>query len=188
VTHPALEGCALAFVHAGVACQRGGVDLARKLVDESLQELPGHRHLVALRETARRCSRGWSDASVLDDLYAGHMSRFMRERSATLGPSARPVAIPDDVDDPRVVKAHGVVELPLRVRWSGPVRRYDLDDRNDRASVYEQVLTEGTDEDVRFYVVVDDLVDMWSELVLPRHVRRAWAGWLAVHRGVDLAC
>lgn len=112
----------------------------------------------------------------------------MRERSATLGPSARPVAIPDDVDDPRVVKAHGVVELPLRVRWSGPVRRYDLDDRNDRASVYEQVLTEGTDEDVRFYVVVDDLVDMWSELVLPRHVRRAWVGWLAVHRGVDLAC
>ena len=116
------------------------------------------------------------------------MSRFARERSATLGPSARPVAIPEDVDDPRVVKAQGVVELPLRVRWSGPPRRYDLRDRVDRARVYEQVLTEGTDEDVCFYVIVDDLVDLWSDLVLPRRVRRAWAGWLAVHRGVDVAC
>jgi hypothetical protein len=33
------------------------------------------------------------------------MGRFTRERSSTLGPSARPVAIPDGVDDPRVFKA-----------------------------------------------------------------------------------
>lgn len=114
------------------------------------------------------------------------MSRYARERGSTLGPSARPVAIPDDVDDPRVVKAQGVVELPLRVRWSGPRRRYDLDDQADRARVYEQVLAEGTDDDVRYYVVVDDLVDLWPDLVLPQ--RRAWAGWLAVHRGVVVAC
>ena len=135
-----------------------------------------------------RAGLGCSHPSVLDDAYACGMGRFMRERSSTLGPSARPVAIPDDVDHPGVVKAHGVVELPLRVRWSGPVRRYDLGDRDGRARVYEQVLTEGTDDDVCFYVVVDDLVDMWPELVLPHHVRRAWAGWLAVHRGVDVAC
>ena len=116
------------------------------------------------------------------------MSRYTRERSSTLGPSARPVATPDDVDDPRMVKAQGVVELPLRVRWSGPRRRYDLDDRADRARVYEQVLAEGTDDDVRYYVVVDDLVNLWPDLVLPQRVRRAWAGWLAVHRGVDVAC
>jgi hypothetical protein len=116
------------------------------------------------------------------------MSRFTRERSSTLGPSARPVAIPDDVDDSRAVKAQGMVELPLRVRWSGLRRRYDLGDRADRARVYEQVLAEGTDEDVRFYVVIDDLVDLWPDLVLPHHVRRAWAGWLAVHRGVDVVC
>jgi hypothetical protein len=116
------------------------------------------------------------------------MSRFTRERSSTLGPSARPVAIPDDVDNPRVVKAQGVVELPLRVRWSGPRRRYDLNDRADRARVYEQVLAEGTDDDVRFYVVVDDLVDLWPDLVLPQRVRRAWAARLAVNRGVDVAC
>jgi hypothetical protein len=71
------------------------------------------------------------------------------------------VAIPDDVDAPGVVNASGLVELPRRVRWSGPPRRYDLTDRNDRARVYEQVLNEGTDEDVRLDVVIDDLVALW---------------------------
>jgi hypothetical protein len=77
------------------------------------------------------------------------------------------------------MKASGVVELPSWVRWSGPPRRYDLADRGDRALVYEQVLAEGTDDDVRFYVVVDELVDLWDELVLPGYVRAAWAAWLA---------
>jgi hypothetical protein len=98
------------------------------------------------------------------------------------------VAIPDDVDAPGVVKAKGLVELPLRVRWSGPPRRYNMADRNDRARVYEQVLTEGTDEDVRFYVVVDDLVGLWPDLVLPHHVRLAWASWLEAQRGVAVVC
>lgn len=98
------------------------------------------------------------------------------------------MAIPDDIDAPGVVKASGLVELPLRVRWSGPPRRYNLADRHDRARVYEQVLTEGTDEDVRFYVTLDDLIDLWPDLVLPHHVRRAWARWLATRRGVAVAC
>ncbi len=98
------------------------------------------------------------------------------------------MAIPDDVDAPRLVKASGLVELPLRVRWSGSPRQYDLADRNDRARVYEQVLSEGTDDDVRFYVHVDELIDLWPELVLPQHVRSAWATWLAERRGVALAC
>jgi hypothetical protein len=101
------------------------------------------------------------------------MSRFERTRSATLGPATRPVAIPDDVDATGVVKAQGLVELPLRVRWSGPARRYDLSDRRDRALVYEQVLTEGTEEDVRRFVDVNELVELWPDLVLPRHVRAA---------------
>jgi hypothetical protein len=116
------------------------------------------------------------------------MSRFATQRSSTLGPRARPVAIPEDVDAPGVVKASGLVELPLRVRWSGPPRRYDLADRNDRARVYEQVLSEGTDDDVRLYVVIDELVDLWPDLVLPHHVRLAWASWLAARRGVTVAC
>jgi hypothetical protein len=54
---------------------------------------------------------------------------------------------------------------------------YNLDERADRARVYEQVLREGTEEDVRFYVDSDQLLDLFDELVLPPTVRRAWAGW-----------
>ncbi|MGH9235559.1 MAG: hypothetical protein ACRD0R_19740 [Acidimicrobiales bacterium] len=98
------------------------------------------------------------------------------------------MAIPDDIDAPGVKKAQGVVELPLRVRWSGPARVYDLSRRADRARVYELVLAEGNADDVRRYVQLDELVELWPDLVLPGHVRRAWSEWLAVRRGVRLAC
>jgi len=116
------------------------------------------------------------------------MSEFVRARSATVGPWTRPVAIPNDVDDPALVKAGGVVELPTWVRWTGPPRRYHLTDRRDRALLYEQVLTEGTDEDVRHFVTLDDLVDLWDELVLPNYVAAAWATWLRVQRGIVVRC
>jgi len=116
------------------------------------------------------------------------VSEFAATRSAAVGPWTRPVAVPDDVDDPTIIKASGVVELPSWVRWSGPPRRYDLADRTDRALVYEQVLTEGTGDDVRFYVVVNELIKLWDELVLPRYVREAWAAWLDECRGIKLPC
>ncbi len=65
---------------------------------------------------------------------------------------------------------------------------YDLTDRQQRARVYEQVLREGNDDDVRRFIRADDLIEMWDELVLPRHVRQAWADWLELHRGVSLSC
>ena len=98
-----------------------------------------------------------------------------------------PVAVPDDVDDPAIDKASCRVELPHSIRWSGPRPTYDLSQRADRARVYEQVLREGTVEDVRRFIVVDDLVDLWDELYLPEHVRAAWCEWLA-GRGVQLQC
>ena len=70
----------------------------------------------------------------------------------------------------------------MHVRWSGPALVYDLDDRADRVRVYEQVLREGTEDDVRFYVRSDELLVLWDELVLPPAVRSAWAPWLARHR------
>lgn len=76
----------------------------------------------------------------------------------------------------------------MRVRWSGPPRLYDLADPSDRARVYEQVLTDGTEDDVRFYIEVDELIDLWPELVLPNHVRSAWSRWLAKRRGVTVTC
>ena len=55
--------------------------------------------------------------------------------------------------------------------------RYDLANRADRARVYEQVLREGTEEDVRFYVDPVQLKELWEDLVLPPAVRRAWTAW-----------
>ena len=71
--------------------------------------------------------------------------------------------------------------FPLHVRWSGPPITYDLGDRADRARVYEQVLREGTEDDVRFYIDPDQLRDLFDELVLPTPVRRAWEGWFRRH-------
>lgn len=103
-------------------------------------------------------------------------------RTARLGPAARPVAVPEDLDDLSLPKASGEVELPPHIRWSGPPITYDLNDRADRARVYEQVLREGTDDDVRYFVHADQLRELFDELVLPPPVRRAWADWLGRHR------
>jgi len=109
-------------------------------------------------------------------------------RNARLGPAARPVAVPDDVASPAIEKAAGIVELPLRVRWSGPPKMYDLRQRADRVRVYEQVLREGNDDDVRHYIDIDELLCLWDELVLPPYVRRAWAEWFRRHGRADVAC
>jgi len=102
--------------------------------------------------------------------------------------TAQVPAVPDDLDVAHVEKATGVVELPLHIRWSGPVRSYDLADRQQRARVYEQVLREGNEDDIRRFIQADELVDLWDELILPRNVRRAWVDWLERHRGVSLSC
>ncbi|MGH9033633.1 MAG: hypothetical protein ACRDZV_16040 [Acidimicrobiia bacterium] len=107
-------------------------------------------------------------------------------RSHLLGPDARPVAVPDDVDDPRHPKASERVELPPHIRWSGPPKTYNLDNPLERNRVYEQVLREGGNGDVRRYIDVDVLADQWDVLVLPSRVRRAWAAWFRRHGGVEL--
>lgn len=108
--------------------------------------------------------------------------------SPSLGTDPRPVSVPGDVDDPRHVKASGVVQLPSNARWSGPPKTYDLDDPLDRARVYEQVLREGTDDDVRHFIDVDVLKTLWETIVVPARVRVAWPSWFRHHRGVDLRC
>jgi hypothetical protein len=46
----------------------------------------------------------------------------------------------------------------------------------------------GTEDDVRYFIDADALLRLWDELVLPTHVRRAWASWFERHRALDLAC
>jgi hypothetical protein len=100
-----------------------------------------------------------------------------RTRSPWLGPASRPVAVPEDVDDATIVKASGVIELPLHISWSEPALTYDMSQRADRLRVYEQVLREGTEDDVRYYVDVEELAGLLDELVLPPYVRAAWSEW-----------
>jgi len=66
-------------------------------------------------------------------------------------------------------------ELPLSVNWSDPGRTYDLADRRQRARCYEAVLREGMPRDIVRYVDGALLVDLWSDLVLPRQIRSEWA-------------
>src|ERR1700677_4820929 len=105
-----------------------------------------------------------------------------RTRSLTLGPASRPGAVPDVVEESKLTKASAMVELPFHIRWSGPPLTYDLTDRADRARVYEQVLREGTAEDVRYFIEIDVLLYLWEDLVLPPTVRKAWAAWFKHHR------
>lgn len=79
-------------------------------------------------------------------------------------------------------KASGVVQLPLHLSWSGDNYRYDLSDSTDRARLYERVLTEGTEQDIEYYVELDLLVETWNALVLPARVREAWQRVVDAHR------
>lgn len=136
-----------------------------------------------VRAVLQRATPGSSAARV--PLVPTYTDRAMAHtRSSELGPAARPVAVPDDLDDPSLAKASGRIELPFHIRWSGPPITYDVDDRANRVRVYEQVLREGTEDDVRYYVDADQLRDLWDELVLPPAVRQAWAGWFRRHRRV----
>lgn len=36
----------------------------------------------------------------------------------------------------------------------------------------------GTDDDVRYFIDVARLIEVWHLLYLPPHVRRAWTSWL----------
>jgi hypothetical protein len=44
------------------------------------------------------------------------------------------------------------------------------------------VLREGTEEDVRYYIDEERLLELWDELVLPPTVRDAWASWIEDRR------
>jgi hypothetical protein len=63
---------------------------------------------------------------------------------------------------------------------------YDLSSRDQRIRMYEQVLREGTAADVRHFIDVDELINLWDDLVLPPAVSKAWIGWLAHHRNVSV--
>ncbi len=82
--------------------------------------------------------------------------------------------IPDDFGACQAAVRTGRVTLPNRIAWSGQ-GEYDLDDLDDRRRVYELVMTEGTEDDVRTYIDLDVLLVMWDTMWLAPHVREQWA-------------
>lgn len=121
----------------------------------------------------------------MDELVPPEQARRGRRGDETA--VAHWVEPPDDIDASGIEKASGVVELPRTVWWSGTLPRFwDLDDLRERARVYEVVLREGSQDDIRRYVELDQLVELWGDLFLPDRLRRTWAAFLRDRKGVDL--
>ena len=72
----------------------------------------------------------------------------------------------------------GVIRLPLHLWWSGE-RAFDMDDPVDRRRVYEIVLREGGEADVRRYIDREVLRAEIDALILPPDVERLWREALA---------
>jgi hypothetical protein len=71
--------------------------------------------------------------------------------------------------------AGGMVELPLRLFWSLPDHRFDLDDPDTCRWYYETVLREASrPDDLTAYLDDATLARLWPDLYLPKGVRRAW--------------
>jgi hypothetical protein len=48
--------------------------------------------------------------------------------------------------------------------------------------VYEQVLREGTEDDIKRFIRVEGLEDVWDDLELPTNMRTAWERWFDARR------
>jgi hypothetical protein len=71
--------------------------------------------------------------------------------------------------------ADGRADLPLRLFWSLPGHRFDLDDPDMLRWYYQTVLREASrPDDLTGYLDGATLVRLWPDLFLPPGVRRAW--------------
>lgn len=71
-----------------------------------------------------------------------------------------------------VVPSDARVRLPTKLDWSRPDKPLlDLADTRLRASVYAQILDEGTEADIRFWIDPDALIELWPEVPVARRLR-----------------
>jgi hypothetical protein len=99
-------------------------------------------------------------------------------RSSTLGPESRPVSIPENFQQSSVEIDATNIQLPRHIWWSDPPLVFDLTKKKERNRLYELVLTEGSEDDVSQFIDFQTLLTIWTELFLPRYVRRQWESWL----------
>ncbi|MCX4861521.1 hypothetical protein OG263_49045 [Streptomyces canus] len=85
-----------------------------------------------------------------------------------------PGRLPDSLED-LAGPAHGRIDLPLHVAWSG-LRTYDLDRPRQRMSLYRTVLAEGQGIDIISLLNRDLPLDLWPcmRTMISRHVREVW--------------
>jgi hypothetical protein len=86
----------------------------------------------------------------------------------------RPYAVAESLEELRG-PAHGVLELPQELAWSGR-RRFDLDDDYDRSAAYKIILEEGREEDFRRYLNGRLLRSHWHNILPARQVQALWEG------------
>ena len=149
-----------------------------------------HRSGLSQRELARRAGTSQSTLSTYEH-GTKSPTLAVAERIANAGGYAldlapqvkftahdgargAPFFVPDRLWRLDVEDALATVMLPLHLHWSGPPRKFRLEQRRDRARVYEIVLREGRPEDMLALVDGVLLVDLWDELVLPPAIREAW--------------
>ncbi|MEU5305897.1 hypothetical protein ACH4YO_39210 [Streptomyces noursei] len=87
--------------------------------------------------------------------------------------------LPDQLED-LAGPAHGTVDLPLHVVWSGR-RSYGLEQLRSRMSLYRTVLAEGQRQDLITYLNRDLLIAQWPVLrtLISRPLRDAWESTFA---------
>lgn len=97
-----------------------------------------------------------------------------RKRAPFSYAEVRPYAVAQSLEALRG-PAHGVLELPQELAWSGR-RRFDLDDDYDRAAAYKVILEEGREEDFRRYLNAELLRRCWRDILPARQVQALWEG------------
>lgn len=109
----------------------------------------------------------------MSDVSAVTQSARPRQRR----PGRRSVVVADSLASLRG-PASGVLELPLRLFWSGPggtPARFDLDTRYDALAAYQVILGEArTPDDLVSYLDAGLLERLWPSLRLPAAIRQAW--------------
>lgn len=94
----------------------------------------------------------------------------------------RPIELPEERWEV-VVAPDREVTLPTRLDWSPRAGQRDLRDAEQRAGAYAQVLDEGTPADVRFWIDPDELVALWPDVPVARHMRAPVGELVAALRG-----
>lgn len=76
----------------------------------------------------------------------------------------------------------GLIDLPLHIWWSGTeTPQLDLAQPGDRRFAYEQILANGTADDVEAFIHPEQLVADWDDLFLTAAVAELWVPWYEEH-------